>query len=193
LGGTIVESPYPILLVDRPGKPLGAASSVSAYPLTVPGKHGADQAVAGLDGLVVDVRGELVYREGQTMVQLRGEPQRTYSTEAWRPELEYVGAIEASGEIVDSKCYLGVMKPGREKPHRACASLCIRGGVPPMLVVEESTGDRHHYLLMSAEGGPLGRELLDLVAEPVRVRGREYRLGELRFIAASPLDFERIR
>jgi hypothetical protein len=56
LGGTIVESPYPILLVDRPGKPLGAASSVSAYPLTVPGKHGADQAVAGLDGLVVEVR-----------------------------------------------------------------------------------------------------------------------------------------
>ena len=39
------------------------------------------------------------------------------------------------GEIVDSKCYLGVMNPGEGTVHRDCAARCLSGGLPPMLVV----------------------------------------------------------
>ena len=45
-----------------------------------------------------------------------------------------LGVATLRGEIVDSKCYLGAMKPGDQKTHKACATLCIRGGIPPVLV-----------------------------------------------------------
>ena len=41
------------------------------------------------------------------------------------------GPVTVSGEIVDSKCFLGVMVPGAGKTHKECASLCLRGGIPP--------------------------------------------------------------
>jgi hypothetical protein len=130
------------------------------------------------------------------MLQLGDEPPGALTGTAAGSEaahrLELVDEVTLSGEIVDSKCYLGVMKPGRDKPHRACASLCIRGGVPPILVVEDARGDRDHYFLIDADGEPIGGELLDLVAEPVRVSGRVYRLGDLRFLAAPRAAFERL-
>ena len=48
---------------------------------------------------------------------------------------ESLGKQTFVGEIVDSKCFLGVMNPGRLTPHRACAIRCISGGVPPVLLV----------------------------------------------------------
>lgn len=75
------------------------------------------------------------------------------------------------GEIVDTKCYLGAMKPGRGKPHRACASLCIRGGVPAALLVRTRSGERALIHLMNALGQPVGREVLEFVGEAVEVTG----------------------
>ncbi len=190
--GTLMASPYPMLLVDRVGEPLGA-ETVSVYPLTVFGKVDADEAVASFSGRRVELEGELIYRDGQTMLQLSDSPPRAIGESAEDQRLELVGDITVTGEIVDSKCYLGVMKPGRDKPHRACASLCIRGGVPPMLVVDEIGGGRRHYILMSGDGRANGRDLLDLVAELVRVTGEMYRLGDTHFIAADRESFERLR
>ena len=93
------------------------------------------------------------------------------------------------GEIVDTKCYLGVMKPGRGKPHRDCASLCIRGGIPAALLVRTEGGERHLVHLLNPRGQPLGRELLEWMGEPVEVWGtlrrRDNRLF-LRTITIRP-------
>ena len=93
------------------------------------------------------------------------------------------------GEIVDTKCYLGAMKPGRGKPHRDCASLCIRGGIPAALLVRTEGGERHLVHLLNPQGQPLGRELLEWVGEPVEVWGtlrrRDNRLF-LRTITIRP-------
>ena len=93
------------------------------------------------------------------------------------------------GEIVDTKCYLGAMKPGRGKPHRDCASLCIRGGIPAALLVRTEGGERHLVHLLNLHGQPLGRELLEWVGEPVEVWGtlrrRDNRLF-LRTITIRP-------
>jgi hypothetical protein len=45
------------------------------------------------------------------------------------------GPVELTGEIVDSKCFLGVMVPGSGKTHKECASLCRtpRRSVLPMV------------------------------------------------------------
>ncbi|MDE2922083.1 MAG: hypothetical protein OYL92_01250 [Acidobacteriota bacterium] len=75
------------------------------------------------------------------------------------------------GEIVDTKCYLGAMKPGRGKPHRDCASLCIRGGIPAGLLVRTESGDRHLIHLLNRRGEPMGPEVLEWVGEPVEVTG----------------------
>ncbi|MCY3968357.1 MAG: hypothetical protein OXG74_00350 [Acidobacteria bacterium] len=75
------------------------------------------------------------------------------------------------GEIVDTKCYLGAMKPGRGKPHRDCASLCIRGGIPAALLVRTEKGERALLHLMNALGNPVGPEVLEWVGEPVEITG----------------------
>lgn len=104
------------------------------------------------------------------------------------------------GEIVDTKCYLGAMKPGRGKPHRDCASLCIRGGIPAALLVRAENGERHLVHLMSF-GRPVGREVLDFVGQPVEISGLLRRedgrlLLEASFLRATrsstpPLDLLR--
>ena len=86
------------------------------------------------------------------------------------------------GEIVDTKCYLGAMKPGRGKPHRDCASLCIRGGIPAALLVRTEGGERHLVHLLNRQGQPLGRELLEWVGEPVEVWGTLRRRGNRLFL-----------
>ena len=68
------------------------------------------------------------------------------------------------GEIVDSKCYLGVMNPGSLTPHRACAIRCISGGIPPVLLVHQTNGTALYFLLTSRHGRPVNKEVLDIVA-----------------------------
>ena len=86
------------------------------------------------------------------------------------------------GEIVDTKCYLGAMKPGRGKPHRDCASLCIRGGIPAALLVRTKSGERRLVHLLGLQDRPLGREVLDWVGEPVEVTGTLRRRGDRLFM-----------
>jgi hypothetical protein len=80
---------------------------------------------------------------------------------------ENLGEVKLTGEIVDSKCYFGVMNPGAGKVHRDCAVRCISGGIPPAFLVRDSSGNTVTLLLANWK-----RELLDHVAEPVTIRGR---------------------
>ena len=84
----------------------------------------------------------------------------------------YIRVHTVVGEIVDTKCYLGAMKPGRGKPHRDCASLCIRGGIPAALLVRTENGERRLVHLVNLAGQPLGQELLEWVGQPVEVTGQ---------------------
>jgi hypothetical protein len=64
-----------------------------------------------------------------------------------------LGLMELTGEIVDSKCFLGVMVPGAGKTHKDCASLCLRGGIPPALHVQDRDG-RSALLLLTQRSDP---------------------------------------
>ena len=97
----------------------------------------------------------------------------------------YLRADTLVGEIVDTKCYLGAMKPGRGKPHRDCASLCIRGGIPAALLVRTETGERELVHLVDFAGQPLGPELLKWVGQPVEVAGLRRRQDD-RLLLALP-------
>jgi hypothetical protein len=67
----------------------------------------------------------------------------------WLPKVKDLGLIKINGEIIDPKCYFGVMKPGKGKPQCDCAIRCILGGITPMLVVKNEQGDANYYLLAS--------------------------------------------
>jgi hypothetical protein len=186
--GWIAEHPYPMLRVERPG-----AISPSSWLLVARGKHGAAELVRGLDAARVRVRGTLIYRAGSTMVELAGPPGRlAAATPAPPPRVEDLGERELSGEIVDSKCFLGVMKPGEGKIHRACAARCLSGGLPPLFLVRGESGWTA-LLLTAASGGPADREAAARhAAEPLRIRGRLRRIDEWLVLAADPAGYERL-
>jgi hypothetical protein len=190
--GTILAQPHPMLAVDRPGL-TGEGDETSLFALTVFGKRGADAAVEGLDGQRVLLSGALVFHQGQTMLEIEEGSIRALGGAGATPEEVTLGGVTLVGEIVDSKCYLGTMKPGRFKAHRACASNCIAGGVPPLLLVDATDGSRTHYLLVGLDGKPINRQVLEYVAEPVRIRGEERQRGDLRILAADPARIERLQ
>ncbi len=186
--GVVTERPHPVLHVERPG------GGWSQLYLVGSGKHGAGPAVAGLDGRRVRLTGSLIYRQGQTMIELAGDGIAALepAAAAGLPVAVDLGRQTLRGEIVDSKCFLGVMKPGRGKPHRACAARCISGGVPPVLRVESGDGAYRHFLLTGAAGEVVNRQLLALVAEPVEVTGRVVRSGDLLLLEADPAAIRRL-
>lgn len=178
--GTIAAAPYPSLLVERPGM-TGQQSKYSRYLLVARGKHGADDLVAGFDGKKVRVQGQLIYREGRTMVEITsGAITLLDSMPADQEPIRNLGAVTVTGEIVDSKCYLGVMNPGQGKVHRDCAARCLSGGVPPIFVTSNGVDQ---FLLVDPEGHALGHDALrEFVAEPITIQGELFERGESRWL-----------
>ena len=106
-----------------------------------------------------------------------------------------LGEATLRGEIVDSKCYLGVMKPGNLKTHRACAVRCISGGIPPVLVVRSEEGGAtsvRYVLLVGPDGEPINEAILDRVAEPVQARGALERHDDLWVLRVDPAEITRV-
>ena len=119
--GVIRETPYPVLEVARPGR-TASGSTASTYYLTVFGKKGATVEVEGLDGKTVHLRGTLIYRDDKTMIEIEDGSIQAVDTPVVPQLLETdLGLHTLVGEIVDSMCFLGVMKPGNLTPHRSCA------------------------------------------------------------------------
>jgi hypothetical protein len=90
------------------------------------------------------------------------------------------------GEIVDSKCYLGAMKPGGGKTHKACAMRCIAGGIPPMLVTRDGVGHETFYLLIAPDSGVANEAVYPFVGDRVEVTGSVEQFDDVVVLRASP-------
>jgi hypothetical protein len=191
--GILRAEPYPHLLVSRPGNTDGSPR-FSAYYLVAPWKFGLKpESIAQLDGRSVTLKGTLIYRGNQTMIEvLPGSIQMSNIANAVLPGTVPLGKQTLVGEIVDSKCFLGVMNPGQLTPHRACAVRCISGGVPPVLLVRQKEGPAIYLLLVSAEGKPVNKQVLEMVAEPVEITGEVERQGELLILRADPATYRKL-
>jgi hypothetical protein len=193
--GIFQAQPYPHLLVPRPGN-TDAQPAFSTYYLVAQWKFGLPpEAVARFDGKSVTLKGTLIYRGNQTMVETRPDwiQQNEKSSTAPVPPTIPLGQQTLVGEIVDSKCYLGVMNPGQLTPHRACAIRCLSGGVPPVLLVRQKDGPPVYLLLVAADGKPVNQQILDLVAEPVQITGEIERQGGLLILRADPSTYRRVK
>lgn len=177
--GVVSTRPYPVLRVNESGR-------IRQYLLAGQGKHGAGPAVARFDGQPVSVLGTLVQRGNDEMLELAGVESDSAGVPVQvQPHVE-LGSFTLTGEIVDGKCWLGVMNPGEGKTHLDCAVRCISGGLPPMLVVRDSGGAERHMLLTDASGAPMPRDILPAVGRPVSATGRLSREGDLFFFSAAP-------
>jgi hypothetical protein len=183
--GTIETSPYPILIVAEPGS---ARPRASQYLLVAEGKHGADGQAAALNGKHVQLRGTKIYRDNQTMIEvMTGSISVMGESKQPRPTTNEVGSFELTGEIVDSKCYLGVMNPGSGKVHRDCAVRCLSGGTPPMFATNDFNGRPAILVLTDLREGPLPKEaFLGRVGQPIRIRGRVIQRGDTLFLETGP-------
>lgn len=186
--GSLVLWPYPILVCD--GVP---------RLLVEVGKHGVDRDLSALDGKVVSVSGWSLDRGGQRMIELEPESEAITSLSSGSSEpharltSDRLGIVKLRGEIVDSKCYLGAMKPGDQKTHKACATLCIRGGIPPVLVERLPGGSVRCTLLVNPDGGPLEPAAFDRIAEPVEITGELESLAGLRRVRVSTDAIRRLQ
>lgn len=180
LEGRLSEFPYPSLLVPSTGL-TDRRTAYIRYLLVGAGKHGALPLVTGLDGQWVELTGTRIARLDQEMLEVTkasatAPPQGAEVDVIPRVPL---GEQTLSGEIVDSKCWLGVMKPATGNVHRGCASRCLHGGIPPLLMTTDSTGSVNHYLLTDADGHPAPGWFAELVGRRVRLTGEVDREGDL--------------
>jgi sulfoxide reductase heme-binding subunit YedZ len=184
LRGVYAHAPVPTLRVARPGSDAGD----SRWLLVRFGKHGPDPEWSALDGREVELEGTLIHRAGGTMVEVAAGGLRALGEGvADRPAVP-LGRTKLRGEIVDSKCWLGVMNPGNLRAHRACATLCISGGIPPILVARDASGRSLQLLLVGPSGEALNEALLPWIARPVEVEGEVERLDDLYVLRAAPAD-----
>jgi hypothetical protein len=191
--GVISEYPYPALITRKSGE---AATLLvfTSYALVAEGKHGAGSIVEGFDGRYVKLRGTLIQRDGDSMIEVAPDSVRMSGSggRAMNRPVENLSAHTLVGEIVDSTCSLGVMNPGHTKPHRECASLCIRGGIPPLFIARDAAGKSVSLWLVSERGQPVNQEVLDFVAEPIEITGQVTRAGDQLYLRADPKTYRRL-
>jgi DMSO/TMAO reductase YedYZ heme-binding membrane subunit/nitrite reductase/ring-hydroxylating ferredoxin subunit len=166
--GTLYEFPVPRLRLDA-----GEGKSVD-HILVGAGKFGPGSIIAGADGHRVRFSGSLIIREPFRMIELNRPDTFVIldkdAPPAPQPTVSPLGAGSFTGELVDTKCWSGVMRPATGKVHRACAIRCLSGGVPPGLLVRDGSGDGMVLLL----AGPAGEALkydIQLAGTFIDVRG----------------------
>ena len=139
------------------------------------------------------LQGALSYRGDAVTLEIeRGSVESLGEAPARASVEEDLGPLALVGEIVDSKCYSGVMKPATGKVHRSCAARCISGGIAPLFVVRDDAGNVLTLLLVGPEGQAIGGEVLDFVAEPVRIGGRVVRRDDRLLLMADRSSIERL-
>jgi len=190
--GLIVDRPVPHIMIPRQGS-TNSDNAYSRYVLAGTSKVSVDKKVLDLAGKWVKLNALPVFRDGMTLLAVPArkpkivEPAPNQSLTP--PQGKTLGNFTLAGEIVDTKCNLGIMKPGRLKVHRDCAIRCISGGVPPSLRVVDATGNIKYFLLVDSESKAVNSRILDVVADPVSITGEVVQYGGLFVLKANPDDY----
>lgn len=184
--GVATAEPYGMLrTLDLDGTP-------RTVLLGCQGKCGVSAKIGALAGRPVVVKGSLIRRGQHAMIAvidgldwIREDPLGDISDIAF-PRAEPMFEVTLSGEILDSKCWFGAMRPSEGKVHKSCASLCIRGGIPPAFYVKDRK-DQKALMVMTSGGFGHNKDLLEYVADPVSITGQVQRFGDL-FLLDAPVS-----
>ena len=182
--GIYFNAPVPFLKAIN-GKDIFGNPSFITIPLIGFGKFGAagtideiqKQKGISLDRKEVTMKGTLLYNDGKLLMQIDANDSFLVSLggdaeASLLPVSKDMGDLTLRGEIVDPKCFFGVMKPGEGKPHKDCAIRCILGGIPPVLKVTDEKGNENYYLIAGPNGEKMNEVVKDFVAEPVTINAK---------------------
>jgi hypothetical protein len=165
--GILIADPYPMIVTD---------SDHHTILLSGDGKRGLREDARPLDGKHVHATGTGVKRGDRDMLlvdQLQPEP-----GEASPPISEPLGIWRLTGEVCDGKCSLGVMRPGNKAVHKACANVCLIGGVPPVFITTTPVLGTQYVLMGDPQNQTLPDALRDYVAITTRMDGTLQRIGD---------------
>lgn len=191
LTGTVSDGPYPILHVAEGPHGLAGRSLLMSRP----GKNGVREGWRALIGQRVIARGIALTRGDIVMLQIRGDENGLRAADDQEPPpslpaVEDLGTWRLTGEICDGKCYNGAMRPGTGLAHKACANLCIAGGVPAVFVATGEVEGAQYFVLGDADGNPVTETVKDWTAVLVNVTGRIEKIGPMPVIYADLASLE---
>lgn len=182
--GILTSDPYPVMHVTQGSERIPAGHSII---LSGGGKNGTQDRTDPLDGQMATIRGVLLERGDLDMLQMNGRPDAMDAGgPASLPEPVDLGRWRIAGEICDGKCLAGAMRPGTGLAHRACANLCLSGGVPPVFAASQPVEGYEFMLIGGPDGGPITGALLDYTALYISVEGRLELRGDLPVFLMDP-------
>ena len=189
--GLLLAKPSPHLLVPTPE---ATNEPFKVYPLSGTNKKLPRPAIMENAGSWVKLNGILIGRPRFEMIAARSAEaiEAPAGAAALADQTLSLGEFAIAGEIVDGKCYPGIMKPGRTKTHRACAIRCISGGVPPVFRAENSSGQSLYFLLSDLDGNAVNAQILSMVADPIQITGEVMQYGDSFILKADPATYERL-
>lgn len=193
LTGYLSEEPYPLL------RTTSLDGTMQTVLLACDTKCGAQEklAEASISRDRVTVRGSLIQRGRHVMMAVANEADWITADDTLPARLtgfdeEDLGAVVLNGEILDSKCWFGAMRPNAGAGHKACAMLCIAGGLAPYFYARDALGRSRAMMITDPDGNALVQPILRYVADPVRVAGRVHRIEDLLQLRLDPADLSRI-
>ncbi len=183
LTGVVSLEPVPRLILEAGRDQRGAIITKSVLLVNF-GKSGVETIFRNLEkelgrpltDFEFNLRGTLIYGEGKTVFELTDQAASVLSHQvldkAYVPAKAIaLGEQSIKGEIIDPKCYFGVMKPGFGKVHRSCAIRCIAGGISPVMVTENEDGEKQFILLLAAQGKTKWPLISRLAGKPITIKG----------------------
>ena len=182
LEGVYFSSPYTMILTTVNG-------AQRIVLLVGQGKVAATSTP--FDRYRVRVSGTLLHRGNLQMLEVSSPIQRISETALdLTLHRQNIGERNLRGQVVDPKCFAGAMKPGDGKTHKACAALCLRGGIPPAF----AASDGRFYLLVGPDFAPCKGQTLNalirVVGEPIGVRANVVEAPGLSFLEMTESAFQ---
>ena len=173
LTGVVIAEPYPLLVLAPDAEhPNGHAILLSGG-----GKKGVQAQASALNGKRARATGA-GFKRG-TIDMMVGVHLQPTDGPAPAPAIVPLGVWRLTGQICDGKCVSGVMRPGAELAHKACANVCVSGGVPPVFVTTAPVEGAGFLLMGDKDGHALPDAFRDHTGIPRRMDGAVARIADL--------------
>lgn len=189
--GIYHENPYPMLHVEI------AKNTFKNILLLGFGKSSANpfleklqSEVIALNNKTLSIEGNLIYYNGKTLLQITNDEKVILVDETMQylPNKKIISEMTLQGEIIDPKCYFGVMKPGFGKIHRSCAVRCISGGIPPVLATTDENNISEYYLITDKEGNAIHKDILPFIGKLCNIKGVVEKIDDWYLFKIDPQD-----
>ncbi|MDE0472468.1 MAG: hypothetical protein OXH57_11055 [Ekhidna sp.] len=192
LSGYLVQDPVWGIRIKEDGM-------IKTIPLVGYGKKGPGFTLSKMmenhslgEGTKVTLRGRLTHFQGKYLMELTELKNSLVSSGdvvmLLDREISMKGIKDLEGEIVDPKCFFGVMNPATKAVHRSCAIRCISGGMPPMLAIREDGQFVDYYFLHGKDMQSISQSILPYVGIPVRISGQVATYDDWKSMVIDPKE-----